>query len=376
LSFEPDYDKDSGKEGERTAMAQLDELLHIMIEKKASDLHLTTGLKPYLRISGDVQPLAEAVVLTPELMREILFEIMPQKNRHEFEEIWDTDFAYALHGSGRFRVNAFQDQSGTGAVLRAIPEKIPTFEQLGLPPVAREFCSLSKGMVVVTGPTGSGKSTTLAAMVDFINRTRADHIITIEDPIEFVYAPLKCLVNQREVHKHTKSFSNALRAALREDPDIVLVGEMRDIETIEIAIETAETGHLVLGTLHTNTAASTVNRIIDQFPTDRQNQIRTMLADSLKGVVAQTLCRRKAGGRVAAFEVLVVNSAIASHIRDGKTYQIPSAMQIGKAAGMQLFNDALLKLVKDGIVTTEEAYMKAIDKDNLLKHLQEVAPAS
>jgi twitching motility protein PilT len=350
-------------------MAKIDELLKIMVTRKASDLHLTTGFKPFLRVDGGITPAEDTTVLSADDLLILLREIMPPKSRAEFEQDWDTDFAYQVGILGRFRVNAFMDNRGPGAVMRAIPARVPTLEELGLPAVLRDFCHLAKGLVVVTGPTGSGKSTTLAAMIDYINKTRTDHIITIEDPIEFVYKSDRCLINQREVHSHTRSFANALRAALREDPDIVLVGEMRDLETMEIAIETAETGHLVFGTLHTNTAPSTVNRIIDQFPADRQNQVRTMLADSLKGVVAQNLCKKTGGGRVAAMEILAVNYAIASNIREGKTHQIPSLMQVGKSSGMQLFNDSLLKLVAENTISNREAYLRAVDKDGLLKGL-------
>jgi twitching motility protein PilT len=259
---------------------------------------------------------------------------------------------------------------GVGGVMRTIPTKILTADDLGLPPVIRKLCDLPKGLVVVTGPTGSGKSTTLAAMVDLINRSRADHIITIEDPVEFVHPSQKCLVNQREVHTHTRSFAAALRAALREDPDIVLVGEMRDLETVHIAIETAETGHLVFGTLHTNTAPSTVDRIIDQFPTDHQSQIRVMLSESLKGVIAQTLCRKKGGGRIACFEILVVNAAISNLIREGKTFQIPSIMQTAKGQGMQTQSDHMLQLVRDGKVDPLEAFKKAADQTTMKQLLE------
>jgi twitching motility protein PilT len=254
------------------------------------------------------------------------------------------------------------DRKGRGAVFRVIPSKILTAEQLGLSPAILNLCRLSKGLVLVTGPTGSGKSTTLCAMVDHINQTRHDHLITIEDPIEFVHENKQCVINQREVHNHTKSFKGALRAALREDPDIVLVGEMRDLETVAIAIETAETGHLVFGTLHTSTAASTVDRVIDQFPADRQAQIRVMLSESLKGVISQTLCKKIGGGRVAALEVLIVTSAISNLIRESKTFQVQSMMQVGKAVGMVTLNDALMDLVTKKLVTPEEAYVKAIDK--------------
>jgi twitching motility protein PilT len=308
--------------------------------------------------------------MTPEVTRGLLEEIMPEKNKLEFEKRLDTDFAYELPGVGRFRVNVLMGRLGMGGVLRMIPSRVPTADELGLPKAVRDFCYLRKGLVVVTGPTGSGKSTTLAAMIDLINKTRSDHIITIEDPIEFVHVSQKCLITQREVHSHTESFANALRAALREDPDIVLVGEMRDLETMEIAIETAETGHLVFGTLHTNTAATTVNRIIDKFPANRQNQIRSMLADSLKGVVAQTLCKKIPKGRVAAMEILAITTGVASNIREGNTHQIASAMQTGRRQGMQTFNDALLNLVTDGLITSQEAYTRSLDRENLGKQMQ------
>jgi len=253
-----------------------------------------------------------------------------------------------------------------GAVFRQIPTKIPTMEQLGLPKEIIDLCWLSKGFVVVTGPTGSGKSTTLAALINHINENRSDHIITIEDPIEFVHENKKCLLNQREIGTHTLGFKRALRAALREDPDIVLVGEMRDLETISIAIETAETGHLVFGTLHTTTAPSTVDRIIDQFPADRQTQIRVMLSETLRGVIAQTLCRKIGGGRSAAYEVLIVNTAVSNLIREGKTFQIPSLMQTQRAIGMRTLNDSLFELVKGKLVEAKEAYVKAVDKSSLI----------
>jgi len=305
-------------------------------------------------------------------MREVLYEIAPEHNREQFERESDTDFAYEIPGLARFRVNFFLDRTGPGAVFRQIPNEILTVEQLGLPRAVLEMCQLSKGLVLVTGPTGSGKSTTLAAMIDHINRTRSEHIITIEDPIEFVHQPRRCLINQREVHWHTQSFKRALRAALREDPDIVLVGEMRDLETIEIAIETAETGHLVFGTLHTTTAPSTVDRIIDQFPADRQAQIRTMLSSSLKGVVAQTLCRKLPRGRVAAVEILVGTTAVAANIREGKTHQIVSAMQMGAKHGMRLLNDSLLELVRAGTVDAMEAYFKSVHKEDMRVKLEEL----
>src|SRR6476660_4589577 len=351
----------------------IDALFRAMCELKASDLHLSVGAPPAKKKDGRMQALKEgAAPLTPESLLSLLMPILPSTNKKEFHERHDTDFAYELAGTARFRGNAFMDRRGPGAVFRVIPASILTAEQLGLSQHILNLCHLTKGLVLVTGPTGSGKSTTLCAMVDYINRNRDDHIITIEDPIEFVHENKKCLINQREVRTHTGSFKDALRAALREDPDIILVGEMRDLETIAIAIETAETGHLVFGTLHTTTAASTVDRVIDQFPADRQAQIRVMLSESLKGVIAQTLCRKIGGGRVAALEVLIATSAISNLIREGKTFQIPSMMQVGKAVGMVSLNEALLDLVAKKLVAPEEAYAKAVDKsgfESALKRL-------
>ena len=343
--------------------ARMDTLFNRMAEVGASDLHLSVSMPPMIRNDGKMQALeCTEGTLTSEVMDELLHSIMPEKNQDEFARRHDTDFAYEIPGLARFRCNVFLDRKGMGAVFRIIPSKILTAEELGLSKAIMDLCSLSKGLVVVTGPTGSGKSTTLCAMVDSINKTREDHIITIEDPIEFVHDNQKCLINQREVHNHTDSFKDALRAALREDPDILLVGEMRDLETISIAIETAETGHLVFGTLHTTTAPSTVDRIIDQFPADRQQQIRVMLSESLKGVIAQTLLPKKGGGRVAALEILIVTPAISNLIREGKTFQIPSAMQTGRNHGMVMLNDALFALVQKGLVEPRNAYVKAVDK--------------
>ncbi len=344
---------------------RMDALFHKMAEAGASDLHMSVSVPPMIRLDGKIADLgSDEGVMSAEVIRELLLSIMPEKNREEFEQRHDTDFAYEITGLARFRCNIFMDRKGMGSVFRIIPVKMTTAEQLGLSKAILDLCNLSKGLVVVTGPTGSGKSTTLCAMVNHINLQRQDHIITIEDPIEFVHDNIKCLVNQREVHNHTDSFKDALRAALREDPDILLVGEMRDLETVSIAIETAETGHLVFGTLHTTTAASTVDRIIDQFPADRQQQIRVMLSESLKGVIAQTLLPKKGGGRVAALEVLIVTPAISNLIREGKTFQIPSAMQTGKTHGMVMLNDSLFELVKNGLVEPRDAYIKAVDKAN------------
>jgi len=351
--------------------AAIDGLFRSMCEQKASDLHLCVGMPPLVRKDGEIQPLESGQPpLTPESVIALLDPIMPPKNREEFARRHDTDFAYEISGLARFRANIFVDRKGTGAVFRVIPAKILTAEDLGLSQHVLQLCKLNKGLVLVTGPTGSGKSTTLCAMVDYVNRNRTDHIITIEDPIEFVHENRRCLMNQREVHTHTDSFKDALRAALREDPDILLVGEMRDLETVAIAIETAETGHLVFGTLHTTTAASTVDRIIDQFPSDRQAQIRTMLSESLRAVISQTLCKKIGGGRIAALEILIVTSAVSNLIREGKTFQIPSIIQVGKAVGMVSLNDALMNLVTKKLVEPQEAYAKAVDKsgfEGLLK---------
>lgn len=346
---------------------RLDQLLKRMVAEGASDVHMSAGQKLRWRIDGDIHEIEDASVLGPSEMLDLVGPIMLERNRVQFDEANDTDFAYAIPNVARFRVNLFRDNKGVGAVFRQIPDKILTIEQLGLPEVVRTLCDYPKGLILVTGPTGSGKSTTLAAMVDHINKTRKAHIITLEDPIEFVHQSQKCLVNQREVGPHTTSFSHALRAALREDPDIVLVGEMRDLETVALALETANTGHLVFGTLHTNTAVSTLSRIIDMFPAEQQNQVRTALADSLKGVVAQSLCRKIGGGRIAALEILVSDLGVASLIREGKPQQLFSAMQTGKARGNRLLNEELARLVTEKIVERDEAMSKAVDKADLAK---------
>jgi twitching motility protein PilT len=353
-------------------MAKLDAFFSKLVETQGSDLHLTTGVAPYFRLHGDMVAVTGVPPIDAEEMKRLLFEIAPAANREQFEREHDTDFAYELAGRARFRANYFMDHRGPGAVFRQIPSEVLTCDQLGLPKAVRDLCFLSKGLVLVTGPTGSGKSTTLAAMIDLVNKSRSDHIITIEDPIEFVHRSQKCLVHQREVGRHTESFKRALRAALREDPDIILVGEMRDLETIAIAIETAETGHLVFGTLHTTTAMTTVDRIVDQFPADRQAQIRTMLAASLKGVIAQTLLKKKPKGRVAALEILIANKAVSALIREGKTHQLQSIMQTGGKYGMRLLNDALLELVQKGTVDPAEAYVKAVEKEAFLQQLQHI----
>ncbi|WP_317987778.1 type IV pilus twitching motility protein PilT [Hyalangium gracile] len=353
----------------KDAEAQMLALMEAMLARGASDLHLSSETLPHMRIDGDMVPIEEYGLITPGRLKAMIFSIAPEKNRKQWEDLHDTDFAYETTAA-RFRVNVFEDRKGIGAVLRQIPNKIRTAEEIGLSRHVLDMCFLTKGLVLVTGPTGSGKSTTLAALIDYVNRHREDHIITVEDPIEFVHKNKSCLVNQREVGVHTQSFKNALRAALREDPDVVLVGEMRDLETIATAIETAETGHLVFGTLHTNTAASTVDRIIDQFPADRQPQIRMMLSESLKGVIAQTLCKRIGGGRVAAQEVLLCTGSVSNLIREGKTFQIPSVMQTSRGQGMVTLNDSLLDLVKKKVVEPNEALSKSVARAELRAMLE------
>jgi twitching motility protein PilT len=346
--------------------AEIDELFETMFEMKASDLHMSVGSPPMLRHDGEIKPVPNRAVLSPADVERILLPIAPKRNREEFQRRNDTDFAYELAGVARFRCNFYRDRKGMGGVFRAIPSKILTAEEMNLSKEILQLCHLPKGLVLVTGPTGSGKSTTLCALIDYVNRHRTDHIITIEDPLEFVHENKKCLINQRQVGEHTDSFKDALRAALREDPDIVLVGEMRDLETVAIAIETAETGHLVFGTLHTSSAPSTVDRIIDQFPADRQGQIRVMLAESLKGVISQNLCKRIGGGRVPVFEVLIGIPSVSNLIREAKIFQIPSIMQTGKKYGMCLMNESFTDLVKRKVVDPQEAYARCLDKSGLL----------
>jgi len=353
------------KESVVRAEERIQDLLRFLVDSYSSDLHLRVGLPPFYRTDGELVPKEGEEELTRDEIETMLQAIMPDRNKQEYADTNDTDFAYEILDVARFRANALRDRRGVAAVFRVIPTEIMTADQLGLSSEVQKLCYLTKGLVVVTGPTGSGKSTTLAGMIDLINRTRTDHIITIEDPIEFVHPNKKCIVTQRQVGSHTQSFKRALRAALREDPDIILIGEMRDLETIAIAIETAETGHLVFGTLHTTTAVSTVDRIIDQFPADRQDQIRVMLSESLKGVIAQVLCKKIGEGRVPAHEVLLSGPAVSNLIREGKTFQLPSVIQTNKRAGMISLNDSLLELVDNKIVEPTEAYMKAIDKEGI-----------
>ncbi len=351
-------------------LPSVESLLRLLLSRGGSDLHLSSGQAPRMRIHGDLMPLPEYSPPSAVDLKKMLYAVAPQRNREEFEATNDSDFALEVPGKGRFRANLFREREGIGGVFRQIPFKIPSAADLGLPDVVHKLAELSRGLVLVTGPTGSGKSTTLAAILDLVNETRNDHIITIEDPVEFVHTSKRCLVHHREVGSHTESFSRALRAALREDPDVVLVGEMRDLETTAIAIETAETGHLVFGTLHTSTAASTIDRLIDQYPAAQQSQIRLMLSTSLRAVIAQTLLKKIGGGRVAAYEILICTPAIGNLIREGKTFQVPSLMQIGRKLGMMQLNDSLAKLVEAKIVEPREAYLKAVDKDDLLNRLR------
>ncbi len=344
-------------------MAKIDELFKVMFDHGASDLHLVSGQQPVLRLHGALQRMDGYGVLEPDFLRELLYEITPPEKMQVFEQTGDIDFGYEIEGLARFRANFFNQKYGCAAVFRQIPSKVLTAEQLGLPPVLTKAAMLTKGLVLVTGPTGSGKSTTLAAMIDYANKKRKDHIITIEDPIEFVHQSQGCIINHREVGLHTKSFAAALKGALREDPDIILVGEMRDLETIRLAVEAAATGHLVFGTLHTESAAKTVDRVIEVFPHQEQAQIRNTLSTTLKLVVAQNLFKRiDQKGRCAALEILVCTSAIGNLIRDAKTFQIPSVMQTGKRVGMQTLDEAIQDLLTKKLISPEEAYDKCIDK--------------
>ena len=352
------------------ARTEMDSLLRTLVEQRGSDLHLRVGEPPLLRHDGEMRRIEGHPALLNEQIESMIDSIMPERNREEFAECGDTDFAYEIGGLARYRANALRDRKGAAAVFRVIPAAVVTVDQMGVSEEVRKLCYLTKGLVLVTGPTGSGKSTTLCALVDLVNRVRQDHVITIEDPIEFVHENKSCIITQRQVGVHTKSFKHALRAALREDPDIILVGELRDLETVSIAIETAETGHLVFGTLHTTTAASTIDRLIDQFTADRQEQIRAMLSESLKGVISQVLCRKIGGGRVAAREILLTTPAISNLIREGKTFQIPSILQTSRRLGMVTLNDALLELVDAKQVEPKEAFMKAIDKTGLVAALK------
>src|SRR5881628_2349546 len=348
-------------------MAKIDAFFNLMFEQKASDLHLSSGINPMLRINGELHRVDHAPLDSDEL-KKMLYEIAPEYKVKLFEETGDVDFGYEIPNISRFRANFFNQKNGVGAVFRQIPSKVLSFEDFEkfdapLPAVLKKFSMLHRGLIVVTGPTGSGKSTTLAAMVDYCNKNRRDHIITVEDPIEFVHESKNCLVNHREVGVHTQSFAAALRGSLREDPDIILVGEMRDLETIELAITAANTGHLVFGTLHTQSASKTVDRMIDVFPAEQQNKIRATLSESLRGVVAQNLFKRiDKKGRCAALEILVFTTAVANLVREGKTHQIPGMIQVGKKLGNQPLDDSIMEHLRMKRIGSEEAYDKCLDK--------------
>jgi twitching motility protein PilT len=351
-------------------MAQIDQFLRLLVQQGGSDLHLSCGNPPIIRVHGHLQRI-KFRELTPADLKTLILEILTTEQRERFEATRDVDFAYEIPEVARFRGNVFVQHRGMGGVFRVIPARVPSADELKLPQAIRDFTKLNKGLVLVTGPTGSGKSTTLAAMVDLINQTRPDHILTIEDPIEFVHQPKIALVNQREVGPHTISFATALKAALREDPDVILVGEMRDRETISLALTAAETGHLVFGTLHTNSAHKTVDRIIDSFPADQQEQVRAMLSESLRGVIAQQLLRKKGGaGRVAAHEILVGTPAVSNLIREGKTFQLPSVIQTGKRDGMIQMDQSILSHLMAGTIDGEEAFVKAHDKGAFRQYLE------
>ena len=351
-------------------MAQIDAFFKLMNDQGASDLHLASGQQPVLRLKGELERV-KYKMLDDDGLKAMLYEIAPEHKIKVFEETGDVDFAYEIPGLARYRANFFRQKNGVAAVFREIPDKILSCEALGLPPVIRQLATLPRGLVLVTGPTGSGKSTTLAAIIDEANNTRKDHIITVEDPIEFVHISQKAVINHREVGIHTRSFSAALRGALREDPDIILVGEMRDLETISLAIEASSTGHLVFGTLHTSSAAKTVDRVIDVFPTEQQEQVRSTLSDGLRAVVCQCLFKRRDGtGRVAALEIMIATPAVRNLIRERKTFQIPSAIQTGKKYGMQSLDDSIMEHLNKKRINAEEAYAKCNDKSKFLPFLR------
>jgi len=352
-------------------MAKIDPFFRLIVDTQASDLHLSTGNPPLLRVHGELQRVRYKVLEEDEL-REMLYEIATEEIIKKFEEEGEVDFGYEIPGLARFRINYFRQRKGIAAAFRLIPSKIQTIEELGLPPLLNKLALLPRGLVLVTGPTGAGKSTTLAAIIDYANRMRYDHIITIEDPIEFVHEPKNCLVNQREIGIHTKSFSNALRAALREDPDIILVGEMRDLETIALAIEASLTGHLVFSTLHTIGSAQTVSRIIDAFPPQERDQIRVSLSEALRAVISQTMFKRiDKPGRIVAVEIMIATPAIRNLIRENKIHQIPSLIQTGKKFGMISLDDCIMDYLNKGYISPEEAFIKAIDKSRFLPFIQD-----
>ncbi|MDB9371792.1 type IV pilus twitching motility protein PilT [Nodularia sphaerocarpa] len=356
----------------------IEDLMEKLIEMGGSDMHLSAGLPPYFRISGKLTPIGDQVLSADQCQR-LIFSMLNNTQRKTLEQTWELDCSYGVKGLARFRVNVYKERGAYAACLRALSSKIPNFEKLGLPDIVREMSDKPRGLILVTGPTGSGKTTTLAAMIDLINRTKAEHILTVEDPIEFIYEPIKSLVHQRQLNEDTKSFSNALRAALREDPDIILVGEMRDLETISLAISAAETGHLVFGTLHTSSAAQTVDRIIDVFPHEKQTQVRVQLSNSLVAIFSQTLVSKKNPkpgefGRVMAQEILVVTPAISNLIREGKTSQIYSTIQTGGKLGMQTLEKVLADLYKAGTISFEAAMSKTSKPDEVQRLIGTSAP--
>ncbi len=338
------------------------ELLAFSVKHNASDLHLSAGLPPMIRVDGDIRRI-NVPVLEHKVVHGLVYDIMNDKQRKDFEEFWETDFSFEIPGLARFRVNAFNQNRGASAVFRTVPSKVLTLEDLNCPATFKEIVDVPRGLVLVTGPTGSGKSTTLAAMMDYKNDNDYGHILTIEDPIEFVHTSKKCLINQREVHRDTQGFNEALRSALREDPDIILVGEMRDLETIRLALTAAETGHLVFGTLHTSSAAKTIDRIIDVFPAAEKDMVRSMLSESLRAVVAQTLMKKIGGGRTAAWEIMIGTPAIRNLIREDKVAQMYSAIQTGQSAGMQTLDQHLKELLQRGLISKADAQAKAANKN-------------
>ena len=344
----------------------ISDLLAFSVKNKASDLHLSSGLPPMIRVHGDVRKI-NLPALDHAQVHAMVYDIMNDGQRKTFEETLECDFSFEIPNLARFRVNAFNQNRGAGAVFRTIPSEVLTLDELKAPKIFKEIAETPRGLVLVTGPTGSGKSTTLAAMVDYVNEKDYGHILTVEDPIEFVHMSKKCLINQREVGPHTQSFSNALRAALREDPDVILVGEMRDLETIRLALSAAETGHLVFGTLHTSSAAKTIDRVVDVFPAAEKEMVRSMLSESLRAVISQTLCKTKNGeGRVAAHEFMIGTPAIRNLIRENKVAQMYSAIQTGQNVGMQTLDQNLQELVSRGVISSGEARKKAANKDNFL----------
>lgn len=336
------------------------ELLRFTINEGASDLHLSAGSPPILRINGDMKKL-DCPPLKDEEVHKMMYDIMNDNQRKNFEELHELDFSFELGDMGRFRVNAFLQRKGKAGAFRSIPNRVSSITEMGLPPILGTLCERERGLILVTGPTGSGKSTTIASMIDHINNSKEGHIVTIEDPIEFVHDSKRCLVNQRELGPHTHSFANALRSALREDPDVILVGEMRDLETIQLAITAAETGHLVFATLHSPSAPQTVDRIIDSFPAAQQAQVRTQFADSFNAIITQTLCKKVGGGRIAALEILLGTTPVRHLVREGKNHQIPSVMQTGRKEGMETMDRALIELVKKGMIEKEEAQLKSLN---------------